>query len=429
MNIPLLSLLPFVLILLAIAILPLYWSHKWEVNKNKLIIAAILSIPIIIFLYTAGLTYKLEETLLFDYLPFIILLGSLFIITGGIHISGDLEAKPVVNTIFIAIGTVLASIMGTTGAAMLLIRPVIQTNKERKYKVHTVLFFIACVANCGGLLSPIGDPPLFMLYLRGVPFTWFLNMLPEWLFTNGFFFLLLFYFITDSFYYKKENRMNRILDRLMIQSIRIKGKLNFLWLLGVILSIAFLNEQYIGIIHTNEYFRFIRETVLIIMAALSWRFTSLSIRKKNNFSWRPIEEVAYLFFGIFITMIPCLLYLESNAKTLGIQTPWQFYYFTGVLSGILDNTPTAVTFYSIAHGLGQKSPEIVAGIPFNLMKAISLGAVYFGAFTYIGNAPNFMIKSIAEDNKIKMPDFLGYIAKFSLIFLLPVYIVLHLLFI
>lgn len=427
MNIPLLSLLPFVLILLAIAILPLFWNHRWEQNKNKLIIAGILSLPIILFLIMNGLSHRLLETLFFDYIPFIVLLGSLFIITGGIHLSGDIEAKPLINLTFLSIGTILASIMGTTGAAMLLIRPIIQTNKQREFKVHTILFFIAIVANCGGLLTPIGDPPLFMLYLRGVPFTWFLKLLPEWLFVNG---LLLFvYFIVDSYYYKKEKRINIVLDKIKIRSIKLKGKLNFVWLVGVVLSIAFLNEQYINIIHRNEYYKFIREVVIISMAVFSLIFTQKKLRKLNNFSWAPIEEVAYIFFGIFITMIPCLLYLETNAKSFGINSAFQFFYATGALSGILDNTPTAVTFYSLAHGLGIQSSIMVAGIPYDLLKAISLGAVFFGSITYIGNAPNFMVKAIAEDNNIKMPDFFSYFWKFSLLILLPIFILVQLIFV
>ncbi len=427
MNIPLLSLLPFVLILLAIAILPLFWNHRWEQNKNKLIIASILSLPIIVFLIQNGLGHRLIKTILFDYIPFIVLLGSLFVITGGIHLSGDIEAKPLINLAFLSIGTILASIMGTTGAAMLLIRPIIQTNKEREFKIHTILFFIAVVANCGGLLTPIGDPPLFMLYLRGVPFTWFLKLLPEWLFTNGL--LLLIYFIVDSYYYKKEKRINIVLDKIMIRSIKVTGKLNFVWLAGVILSIAFLNEQYINIIHSNEYYKFIREVVIIFMAVFSLIFTQKKLRKLNNFSWAPIEEVAYIFFGIFITMIPCLLYLGTNAKSLGVNSAIQFFYATGALSGILDNTPTAVTFYSLAHGLGIQSSLMVAEIPYDLLKAISLGAVFFGSITYIGNAPNFMVKAIAEDNNIKMPDFFSYIWKFSLVVLLPIFILVQLIFI
>ncbi len=184
-SIPLLSLVPFVLMLASIAVFPLFWEHFWEHNKNKLIIAIILSLPIIVFLVASNLTDKLLETMLFDYVPFIVLLGALFTITGGIFLSGDIEAKPSINTLFLAIGAVLASFMGTTGAAMLLIRPVIYTNKERKFKVHTILFFIGIIANCGGLLTPLGDPPLFMMYLRGASFSWFFKLGVEWFFTNG----------------------------------------------------------------------------------------------------------------------------------------------------------------------------------------------------------------------------------------------------
>ncbi len=426
MNIPVLSLFPFILILLAIAILPMYWNHRWENNRNKLIIASLLSLPIIIFLIQNELWHKLIETILFDYLPFVILLGSLFIITGGIHIGGDIEAKPSTNLLFLGTGTLLASIMGTTGAAMLLIRPIINTNKERKNKVHTILFFIACVANCGGLLTPIGDPPLFILYLRGVPFTWFFTLFPQWLFTN--LMLLSIYFFVDSYYYRKEKKSDLNKDRINIRAIKIKGKLNFIWLLGVVLSIAFLNEQYIDLIHKNEYFKFLREGALVLMAVCSLLFTQKNLRTLNNFSWHPIEEVAYLFFGIFITMIPCLLYLEAHAKSFGINNPSQFYYATGFLSAILDNTPTAVTFFSLARGLGLTSGLMVGGIPEEIIKAISLGAVFFGSFTYIGNAPNFMIKTIAEDYKIKMPHFFGYALKFSFIVLLPIFILVQLIF-
>ena len=426
-NMPLISLLPFVLMLLSIAVFPLFWNHWWEKNRNKLIVAVILSIPIIIFLLVSGLSLKLIETMVFDYLPFIILLGSLFTITGGIYLTGDIEAKPIINTLFLGIGALLASIMGTTGAAMLLIRPIIQTNKERDLKVHTILFFIGIVANCGGLLTPLGDPPLFMMYLRGAPFTWFINLFPEWLVTNVI--LLLIYFFVDLHYYKKEKPEAIFLDRTNIRPIKIQGKLNFVWLIGVVLAVAFLNEQYISMIHRNEYYKFIREAVIVSMAILSLLLTSHITRISNNFTWEPIKEVAYLFFGIFITMVPCILYLEYNAKHLGINFAHQFYYTSGMLSSVLDNTPTAVTFYSLALGLGRQTAEMVAGIPYELMKAISIGAVFFGSMTYIGNGPNFMVKSVAEENNIKMPDFFRYIFKFSLIVLLPVFILIQLLFI
>lgn len=427
LSIPLLSLVPFVLMLLSIAIFPLFWNHFWEKNSNKLIIAVILSIPIVIYLLAGGLWHRLYETMVFDYIPFIILLGALFTITGGIYLSGDIEAKPKINTLFMGIGAVLASFMGTTGAAMLLIRPVIQTNKEREFKVHTILFFIGIIANCGGLLTPLGDPPLFMMYLRGAPFTWFLKLTPEWFFTNTV--LLILYFIIDSYYYKKEPSASIVRDKSNIRPIRLEGKMNFFWLIGVVLAVAFLNQQYLPFIEKSEYYKFIREGVIFAMAALSLLFTPKLTRQSNNFTWEPIKEVAYLFFGIFITMVPCLLYLEVNAKSLGIAMPQQFYYYTGVLSSFLDNTPTAVTFHSLALGLGETAGNLVAGIPEELLKAISVGAVMFGSMTYIGNGPNFMVKAVAEENNIKMPSFFAYMYKFSLLVLLPVFIIIQLLFI
>jgi Na+/H+ antiporter NhaD/arsenite permease-like protein len=426
-SIPLLSLLPFVLMLLSIAIFPLFWNHFWEKNSNKLIVAVILSIPTVIYLMSAGLWHRLYETMVFDYVPFLILLGALFTITGGIYLSGDIEAKPKTNTLFLGIGAVLASFMGTTGAAMLLIRPVIQTNKERQFKVHTILFFIGIIANCGGLLTPLGDPPLFMMYLRGAPFTWFLKLAPEWLFTNAV--LLIVYFIVDSFYYKKEPVAAVQKDKANIRPIKLEGKLNFVWLIGVVLAVAFLNPQYLPFIEQNEYFKFIREFAILGMAVLSLLFTTKLVRTSNNFTWEPIKEVAYLFFGIFITMVPCLLFLEVNAKTLGVTLAHQFYYYTGALSSFLDNTPTAVTFHSLAEGLGITTGNLVAGIPEDLLKAISVGAVMFGSMTYIGNGPNFMVKAVAEENNIKMPSFFAYMYKFSLLILLPIFIIIQLLFI
>jgi Na+/H+ antiporter NhaD/arsenite permease-like protein len=426
-NIPLLSLLPFILLLGSIAVLPLTWDHFWEKNLNKLFISLLLSIPVIIFLMVNHLEERLIESLLFDYIPFLVLLGALYIITGGIYLTGDIEAKPGINTIFLTIGAILASFMGTTGAAMLLIRPVIQTNRQRVFKVHTILFFIGIVANCGGLLTPLGDPPLFMMYLRGAHFFWFLELFPEWLMTN--LLLLIIYYFVDSYYYKKEPLAAVVRDKAFIRPIKIEGKLNFLWLIGVVVAVAFLNEQYIDVIHQNHFYSFIRELFIAGMAACSILFTARLLRVSNNFTWGPIEEVAYLFLGIFITMVPCLLYLEANAKALGVTMPRQFYYYTGFLSSFLDNTPTAVTFHSLALGLGQVSPDMEAGIPDLLLKAISLSAVLFGSMTYIGNGPNFMVKAVAEENNIKMPDFFSYMIKFSIIILLPIFILVQLIFV
>jgi Na+/H+ antiporter NhaD/arsenite permease-like protein len=424
-QIPLITLVPFVLMLLSIAVFPLFWNHFWEKNKNKLIIAIVLSIPVVIYLLANGLTEKLFDTIVFDYIPFIILLGSLFTITGGILLTGDIEAKPWINTTFLAGGAVLASFVGTTGAAMLLIRPLIQTNKERNYKAHTILFFIGIVANCGGLLTPLGDPPLFMMYLRGAPFQWFFKLFPEWFFVNTV--LLILYFLFDLYFYKKEKPSVILSDSTQIEPLKLEGKRNFIFLLLVVLAVAFLNEQYLTFIHLNHFFKFIREAVIFLAAYLSLQFTPKLLRISNNFTWHPIKEVAYLFLGIFITMVPCLLYLELNAKSLGLTSASQFYYYSGLLSSFLDNTPTAVTFHSLAMGLGENFGTIVAGIPEEILKAICVGAVFFGSMTYIGNGPNFMVKTVAEENNIKMPHFFSYMIKFSLIILLPVFILVELL--
>ncbi|MGE5811510.1 MAG: sodium:proton antiporter [Ignavibacteria bacterium] len=425
LKIPLTALLPFVLMLGSIAVFPLFWNHFWEQNKNKLIIALLLSFPIIIYLLSSGLFERLFDTLIFDYIPFIILLGSLFTITGGIFLTGDIEAKPSVNTLFLAIGAVLASFIGTTRAAMLLIRPVIQTNKEREFKIHTILFFIGIVANCGGLLTPLGDPPLFMMYLRGAPFAWFFSLFLEWLITNGL--LLIIYFFVDSYFHRKEPETAIIRDITQIKPIKIEGKLNFYWLGGVVIAVAFLNEQYLEFIKIDHFFGFIREAAILLMAYLSIILTPRLTRVSNSFTWEPIKEVAYLFLGIFITMVPCLIYLEQNAKTLGVTLPHQFYYFSGILSSFLDNTPTAVTFHSLALGLGEQTGSIIAGIPEEILKAICVGAVFFGSMTYIGNGPNFMVKAVAEENNIPMPHFFSYMYKFSLIALLPIFIIVQLL--
>jgi Na+/H+ antiporter NhaD/arsenite permease-like protein len=425
--IPIYTVIPFILILLSIALIPLF-SHKfWHKNKNKLMVAVILSLPIAAWLFMSGLEVKLFESVFFDYVPFIILLGSLFVITGGIFLDGDIEAKPSVNVLFLATGALLASFMGTTGAAMLLIRPLVHSNKERTFKTHTILFFIAIVANCGGLLTPLGDPPLFLMYLRGAPFTWFFKMFFEWLLTNGL--LLIIYYFVDSYYHRKEPKEALLSDKNVIRPIRLQGKMNFIWLAGVVAAVAFINVQYFPSIELNKYTKFIREGVIIIMAIFSLVLTPQLTRVSNNFTWKPIEEVAYLFLGIFITIIPCVLYLESNARSLGITMPYQFYYFSGLLSSFLDSAPAAVTFHSLALGLGVSTGKTIAGIPENILRAICMGSVFFGAVTYIGNVPNFMVKSIAEDNNIRMPHFFGYIFKFSLIVLLPVFILAQLIFI
>lgn len=432
-DVPIWSIIPFILMLGSIAVFPLIAEHFWESNKNKLIISLILGIPTSIWMLSSGLTHELEHAIIFDYIPFIILLGSLFVITGGIFVDGNIQATPRNNSIILSIGAVLASFMGTTGAAMLLIRPLIKTNTERKHKVHTILFFIAIVANCGGLLTPLGDPPLFMMYLRGAPFEWFATLFKEWFFINSI--LILIYYLYDSKKYKQESDEIKKLDIKYQEPIRIRGAFNFVWLAGIVLSIAFLNENSVDFIKSGEYSSFIREAVILTMAICSMVFTKKELRISNKFSWAPILEVAYLFLGIFTTMVPCLLYLEMHAKELGVISPVTFYYATGILSSFLDNTPTAVTFYSLALGLVHQDPSMianvktVAGIPEMIMQAICVSSVYFGAMTYIGNGPNFMVKAIAENQGIPVPHFLGYMYKFSLIVLFPLFIIAQLIFI
>lgn len=429
------SMIPFGLMLLVIAVAPLLAEHWWESNKHKLIVALFLGVPTAICLIMGGMIHELEHQLFGDYIPFIILLLALYVVTGGIHLSGDIKAKPWVNTLFLGIGWVLASIMGTTGAAMLLIRPLIATNQQREYKVHTILFFIALAANCGGLLTPLGDPPLFMLFLRGAEFTWFLSLLPEWLFTGVI--LLLIYFALDTYYYKKEHPTAIEADHQEQVPLRLGGKHNFIYLLGVVLVVAFINTGTIpamGEVDAPGWLKYLREICLLSITFMSLYTTKRKVRYElNKFSWAPIIEVAVLFLGIFTTMTPALAYLNANASSLGLSETWQFYYSTGLLSSFLDNTPTAVAFHSVATGLtpdqiASFGGSIMAGIPEILLKAICLGSVFFGAMTYIGNGPNFMVKAIAEENGIKMPSFFGYMLKFSLVVLLPVYILVQLIF-
>jgi hypothetical protein len=429
--------IPFLIMLLAIAVGPLILGKWWDKNKNKLLVSIILSIPVVVYMLENGLSTNLANTVVHDYVPFIILLGSLFIITGGIHVSGDIKATPRNNVLFMGIGYVLAAFMGTTGAAMLLIRPMINTNQERKYTTHTMLFFIAAVANCGGLLTALGDPPLFMLYLRGAEFSWFFTLFPEWAFTGVL--LLSIYYFVDRYYYKKEEWIDLAEDSIQQEPIRVTGNINFLFLLGVILAVAFINKGNIPAMeqeNTPIWLEYIREIILVILAALSLYYTKSEVRKNNSFSWTPITEVACLFLGIFVTMSPALIWLANNAVSFGLTEPRQFLYASGVLSSFLDNTPTAVAFYDLARGLVAGGLPLslsesirVAGVPEILLKAICVGSVFFGSMTYIGNGPNFMVKSIAEERGIKMPSFFAYMFKFSLIVLLPIYIIVQLIFI
>lgn len=411
---------PFVLMLLAIAILPISAEKWWHSNLNKFWIALVLGVPVGIYfaIYDLGSLAQIG----LEYFSFIVLLGALFVISGGILLRGDIEATPLANTTFLAVGSILASFMGTTGAAMLLIRPLLSTNRERKYVVHTVVFFIFLVANIGGCLTPLGDPPLFMGYLKGVPFTWTFSLGIEWAFLV--FVLLVIYFVTDSIIHTREPLRRIQKDRSQIRPLKIFGYVNFPLLAGVVLAVAFINEQYIALGKTS--IEMLRNAILIALALLSMKVTRKTYRQQNGFNFEPIIEVAVLFFGIFLTMIPAIVLLHTRGSELGISSASHFFWGTGILSAFLDNTPTYVTFFSLGQGLGS-TPEIV-GMPINILTAISLGAVFFGAMTYIGNAPNFMVKVIADQKGVKMPTFMGYML-YSVIILVPLFLLVDLIFI
>src|SRR5256712_13740527 len=395
---PLYSVVPFSGMPLASALGPLALPAWWEATLHKLTVSVALGLPVLGF-YLVRQPSVLAATAE-DYVSFIVLLAGLYVISGGILLRGDLEATPVTNTAFLALGAALASCIGTTGASLLLIRPLLQTNRERQRVTHTVIFFIFLVSNIGGMLTPLGDPPLFLGYLQGVPFAWTFRLWPHWLLMVGV--LLVTYFVWDTVLYTREPLAAIRRDRTQLEPLRIRGALNGLGLAGVVVAVAFLGEPW-------------REAVMVALAAVSlWR-TPREIRRANGFTSYPIVEVAVLFFGIFLTMIPALELLRLRGRELGVSEPWQFFWATGVLSSFLDNAPTYLTFLALGQGLGL-AREVV-DVPHTILEAISVGAVAMGANSYIGNAPNFMVKSIAEEQRVKMPTFFGYMLYSALILL------------
>ena len=427
-------LIPFVVMLLSIAIMPLIAPRAWSRNFNKLLFVLLISIPTAIMLSRAGLSENLKHQMLYDYIPFIALLAALYVVTGGIHIHYSTTPTPVVNAAIMFIGYGLASVVGTTGAAMLLIRPLLEINRDRQYKIHTILFFIAMVANCGGVLTPLGDPPLFLLYLRGAEFSWFQTLFPQWAFVGSI--LLTAYLAIDTYIWKRKEvigvRPPSEDEEEEPIKISFSGAINLFFLSAILLSVAFINPAEIPAMEAEDapwYMRFLREIVLFTILILSVITTGRKVRKLNHFSWEPITEVAILFIGIFVTMTPALLYLNENAASLGITEPMQFFFASGVLSSFLDNAPTAVAFHTVAEGLPiVEGTPLMADIPVSMLAAIALGSVLFGAMTYIGNGPNFMVKAVAENEGVRMPSFFGYIFKFSVIILLPTYILMALVF-
>jgi Na+/H+ antiporter NhaD/arsenite permease-like protein len=349
-----------------------------------------------------------------------VLLFSLYTISGGIRITGDLKAHPLTNTAILAIGGVLASFIGTTGAAMLLIRLVLETNRQRKHVAHTVIFFIFIVCNCGGCLLPIGDPPLFLGYLRGVPFLWTVSLWIEWLFVNGL--LLAVYLATDLFWhYPRERPLDVALDESRGEGLRIEGLWpNAVLLMGVVLAVGLLDPNKIL---PGTHFRpwmYMREIIQLAMVGLSLAWGSKAVRQANGFNYHAIIEVAALFLGIFLCMQPALQILDVRGPSLGLTTPAHFFWSTGSLSSILDNAPTYLVFYETAQSLVGPEGKLWLDPHRPLLAAISLGAVFMGAMTYIGNGPNFMVKAIAEQSGVRMPSFFGYLV-YSFAILLPIF--------
>jgi len=431
---PMWSVLPFAGLLLSIAIVPMVAEHWWHHNKNQLLVAVGWASPVFAFLIYKVFTdegqigldalHALEHAGE-EYLSFIALLGSLYVISGGILLRGDLQGRPMVNTAFLLIGALSSNVIGTTGASMLLIRPMLRTNAEREHTWHIPLFFIFLVSNIGGALTPIGDPPLFLGYLRGIDFWWTLQYLWQmWLPTV--IVLLIGFFALDSYQYSKEDRQHRSADADALEPLRIEGWLNFALLAGVIVCVLALSPDQDHVDFRHYYAREIGMGVLTVASVL---FTSRAIRTGNDFSWTPILEVAALFIGIFVAMIPATVLLQTYGSTLGLTEAWQYFWATGALSAFLDNAPTYVTFAAMACGtfehcltandLGPLTTN-AASIP--IIQAISLGAVFMGAGSYIGNGPNFMVRAIAEQSGYKMPSFFGYCG-YAAVFLLPVFVV------
>jgi Na+/H+ antiporter NhaD/arsenite permease-like protein len=430
------SALPFAGLLLAIAVVPLAAPHFWESNRNKGIVAALFSVPAVAYLLLAlgahgghELQHKLAE-----YVSFMALLASLFVITGGIYVRGSLAGTPIVNTGLLAFGALLASWIGTTGASVLLIRPLLRANEERKRKVHVFVFFIFVVSNCGGLLTPLGDPPLFLGFLKGVPFDWTFALWKEWLLVNGA--LLVIFNVWDQIVLQREEpeEPGSLLEELIEhEPLRVEGAHNFAFLLGVVAVIYAAGR---GFGNAGAPWPFgVQEGLMAALAIAAYASTPGRLREANVFSFHPIIEVAVLFIGIFVTMAPALMLLNANAERFGIVEPWQFFWATGTLSSFLDNAPTYLTFAATACGLadvpleGRYLAEYLEGgtRAAEILAAISCGAVFMGANTYIGNGPNFMVKAIAEQNGVQMPSFFGYMG-YSIAILLPLFAVVTLLF-
>lgn len=432
-QLPLFTVAPFIGLLLSIAIFPLAAGHWWEKNRNKAIVAALLAAPLALYMAFARGEAGLHELAhqLKEYLSFIALLTALFVISGGIYVQGSLSGTPLVNTALLAFGGVLASFVGTTGASVLLIRPLLRANASRERKAHVVVFFIFIVSNCGGLLTPLGDPPLFLGFLNGVPFEWTLRLWKQWAFVNGL--VLVVFHVWDQVVLNREEkeRAGSQLEQLMVhEPLRVFGLHNLSFLAGVV-GVIYAAGRGLGT-SAGHWPGGVQEGLLVLLAVASYFTTPEHVHRSNRFSFTPITEVAILFAGIFVTMTPALLILNANGKRMGVDQPWEFFWAAGSLSSFLDNAPTYLTFAATAcglNGISTTEPGYLAeflALPASanaheVLAAISCGSVFMGANTYIGNGPNFMVKAIAEENGVVMPGFFGYMAYAGCV-LIPIFI-------
>lgn len=439
-SVSLLYCIPFAGLLLCIAVLPLIKGEWWESHQPHAVIfwSLLFIIPFALFFGAGEAAEKVLECIVDDYLTFIVLLFGLFCVAGNITLEGDLAGSPRINVGLLLLGTLLSSWVGTTGASMLMVRPVIKMNAWRKRRCHIMVFFIFLISNIGGCLTPIGDPPLLMGFMRGVPFFWSLHLLPILIF-NVAVLLTVFYFL-DRRAYRKDIAEGRKPDISKPGTeVKILGLHNLIFLVMIVAAVilsgtlpglaAFQDAS--GAVRGIPLFRDVKLTypalieVVIILAAafLSFKTTSVEIRRKNHFTWGAIHEVAVLFVGIFITMQPALMILKAKGAELGLTQPYEMFWATGFLSSFLDNTPTYLVFLTTSGSLGftEGMQTILGTVPVAMLEAISCGAVFMGANTYIGNAPNFMVKSISDENGIQMPSFFGYLL-WSLTFLVPVFV-------
>ena len=439
---PLWSVIPFVGVLLSIALFPLVAPHFWHRHYPKVSLAwAVIFVVPFVVVYRGAAIHECLHIYLIDYFPFIILLWGLFTVAGGIVIRGGPAGKPLTNTTFLLVGTAIASWVGTTGAAMLLIRPTLRANAWRRHKVHVVVFFIFLVANIGGSLTPLGDPPLFLGFLHGVPFFWTMELFVPMVFVSAI--LLAVFFLLDLYYYRKEDPAS-IPDEGLSEPLRVSGLHNLVFLggiVGAVLLSGTWKPGTVSILGTEVGIQnLVRDGLIILMGVLSLVTTSKTLRKANGFSWEPIREVAFLFAGIFMTIIPALAILKAGENGQlaflieAVQQPWQYFWVTGSLSSFLDNAPTYLTFFNTQLGRfypGQPEAIAVAKLIAEneiYLEAVAAGAVFMGANTYIGNAPNFMVKSIAEESGVPMPSFFGYLLKWTLPILVPIFVLVTLIF-